>query len=116
MKQTLILTVFLLLFVISCAAQSNSQKSVSTPKAQKVAEVLYFCNTELNMRIGGFVKILRKTPSAKVYVIVYPNPKIVEWAGYLVSNTSGSFGNYLAILPESVYNAGWRFLNDSSIK
>lgn len=87
MKQTLILTVFLLLLVISCAAQSNSQKSVSTPKAQKVAEVLYFCNTELDMRIGGFVKILRKTPSAKVYVIVYPNPKIVEWAGYLVSNT-----------------------------
>ncbi len=87
MKQTLILTGHILLFVISCAAQRDSQKSVSTPKAKKVAEVLYFCNTELSMRIGGFVKVLRKKPSAKAYVIVYANPKIVEWAGYLISNT-----------------------------
>lgn len=88
MKQTIILTVFLLLFVISCPAQSNSQKSVHTPKVQKVAEVLYTCNTELDIQIGRFVKVLNKQPSAEVYVIVYSNPKIAEWADYLISNTT----------------------------
>lgn len=87
MKQILLLTTLILLLVISCAAQSNLQESISTPKTQKVAEVLYSCNTELDIQIGRFVKVLRKNAVAKVYVIVYPNPRIVEWAGYLISNT-----------------------------
>lgn len=87
MKQTLLITVLILLFVTSCAAQSDSQKSVSALKAKKFGEMLYFCNTELDMRIGGFVKILRKNPSTKAYIIVYANPKIVEWAEALVRNT-----------------------------
>jgi hypothetical protein len=91
MKQTLKLTFVLLLFVIPCAAQGNSQKSVLVPKAEKIIEVLYFCNTELSMGIAKFVKVLRKKPSAKAYVIVYANPKIAEYADALIRNTKWKF-------------------------
>lgn len=87
MKQFLLLTIIVCMFVIPCVAQSNAQKSVIPPKAQKVTEVLYVCNTELDMRITEFVKALRKKPGAKAYVIVYANPEIAEYADFLISNT-----------------------------
>lgn len=72
MKQTLLLTVISLLFIIPCAAQRNSQKSVSTPKAERFALIPYPDATEMSIRISRFVKVLRKKPTAKAYVIVYP--------------------------------------------
>ena len=86
MKQTLLLIVLVIMFVIPCAAQGNSPKSISVPKAEKITEILYFCNTELGMGIARFGKVLRKKPTAQAYIIVYANPKIVEYGGYLISN------------------------------
>lgn len=72
MKRNLLLTVLIVLFIIPCAAQRNSQKSVSTPKAESFALIPYPDHTEMEIRISGFVKVLRKKPTAKAYVIVYP--------------------------------------------
>ncbi len=72
MKQTLLLTVISLLFIIPCAAQRNSQKSVSTPKAERFALITYPDHSEMSIRISQFVKVLKKKPTAKAYIIVYP--------------------------------------------
>jgi hypothetical protein len=72
MKRIILLTVSVLLFVIPSSAQRNSQKSVSTPRTLRVEIIPYPDPTEMSIRISRFIKVLRKYPKAKVYVIVYP--------------------------------------------
>ncbi len=80
MKQTLILTLLILFFVISCAAQSNSKKSVSAPKAQRLDVIPCSDGTELSMRRAPLIKALRKKPTTKAYIIIYPS------ADYMAEN------------------------------
>jgi hypothetical protein len=79
MKHTLLLTV--ILFIVPCVAQRNSRKSVSTPKVERIYIIPYPDHTEMSIRICRFVKVLRKKPTAKSYVIVYPGDEYqVEFA------------------------------------
>ncbi len=71
MKQKLLLTILILVFVIHCAAQRNTQKSATAPRAQMVKQLTFSDLTELSIHIERFAKTLRKKPIAKAYVIVY---------------------------------------------
>jgi hypothetical protein len=69
MQQTLLSLILLLLFVIPCIAQRNSQNSVSTPQARKFDEFDFLDNER--ERAARFAETLTKEPTAKGYIIVY---------------------------------------------
>lgn len=69
----MLLLIFILLFVISCLAQRNLQKTASPPQTEMFSGFIYSCNTELSMQIGRLAKTLKKKPTTMVYFISYSN-------------------------------------------
>jgi hypothetical protein len=71
MKQPLLLSILIFLFLIPCVAQSNSQKSTSTTQARKFDEYVYVGFNESEAKAELFAKELKKEPKAKAYIIAY---------------------------------------------
>jgi hypothetical protein len=96
-RQNFLLPVFILLFVIPCVGQRNPRKSSPAPKARKVIEIPFTDHSELSIQIGRFVKVLRKKPGSKAFVIVYERYPIVEYlksASHVLSFAKSVFERY----------------------
>lgn len=97
MRQNFLLPVIILLFVIPCVGQRNPQKSAAAQEAQKVTEIPFTDNTELSIHIERFVKVLRKKPGSKAYVIVYERYPTIEYlksASSVLSFAKSEFERY----------------------
>lgn len=71
MKRTLLSVILLLLFLIPCLAQDNSQTSIPIQQARKFDEYLYISYEDHEAHVDRFAQELKKDPNSKAYVIAY---------------------------------------------
>ncbi len=96
MRQTLLLSVLLLLFLVPCLAQTNSQNSTSTPQARKFDEFV-FTYGNYKEHIARFAEALKNEPTAKGYIIAYDGRVFRQsssWANYNINDIRYYLNDY----------------------
>jgi hypothetical protein len=96
MRKTLLLSILLLLLLVPCLAQTNSQNSTSTPQARKFDEFV-FTYGNYKEYIARFAEALKNEPTAKGYIIAY-NGRVFgqssSWANYNINDIRYYLNDY----------------------